>query len=155
MWQIPQLARLQRTSQVQSNLKMSCSYTPVVIPSWWLPDDVSRKRSGLCLWIRDRSVSSIKAIHPRPRFELTARNFRLLPEDFHKNRRPICEHLGDSLHHLSSVNADPHHVLPANIRRMLQHQIERLGPRLLAQICQQSNVAADERLQPRPNRSED
>ncbi len=50
----------------------------------------------------------------------------------HKNGRPVRQNFRDALHHFGSVVAGADHGIAANLRRVLQHQVERFGARLLA-----------------------
>jgi len=68
---------------------------------------------------------------------------------FHKNGRPIRQNFRDPLHHFGGIVAGADHGVASDLRRVLQHQVERFGARLLAEIGQQRDVAADQRLQPR------
>ena len=46
----------------------------------------------------------------------------------------VSEHLGDALHDLGGVVAGADHGVAAQFRCMLQHEVEGLGARLLAQV---------------------
>src|SRR5690242_6107544 len=56
------------------------------------------------------------------------------PLRVHHHRRPIRQHLGDALHHLSRVVARADDRVRAQLGRVLQHDLERLRPGLLAQL---------------------
>src|SRR5665213_1575144 len=54
----------------------------------------------------------------------------------------ITQDLGRALHDLGRIVPDPHDGVGPDAVRMLAHQIERLGPRPLAQLRQNRDVAA-------------
>ena len=70
---------------------------------------------------------------------------------FHHDGRPIRQNFRDALHHFRRVVAGSDDGVASHIRRVLQHQVERFGARPLAEIGQQSNVAADQCLQTSSN----
>src|ERR1700686_3660235 len=72
---------------------------------------------------------------------------------FNNHGCPVGKHFRDALHHFRRVIAGADNRIASDFRRMLQHQIERFGARPLAQIGQQSDIAADNRLQPGSNGS--
>src|SRR5258705_10403802 len=77
-----------------------------------------------------------------------------LCDAFYDHRSPIREHFSDTLHHLSRIVACTNHSISPEFACMLQHQVEGFAARLLTQVRQQRNVAANERLQTRADGSE-
>src|ERR1700688_227409 len=71
-----------------------------------------------------------------------------LLDRFYEYCRAIGQNLGDALHHFSGVVARANHGVAAQFRGVDQHEIESFRAGFLAQICQQSDVATDQRLQP-------
>src|SRR5262249_33755137 len=67
----------------------------------------------------------------------------------------VCQHLRNALHDLGRVIAHRYHRIRAVLRRVLKHQLERILPGLLAQIGEDGDVAADDRLQRRSQISND
>src|SRR5262245_7241315 len=59
----------------------------------------------------------------------------------------VAEHLGDALHELRGVVADADHRVRTHLLGMIEHHVEGLGPRPLAELREQRDVAADEGLQ--------
>src|SRR5207249_10554153 len=59
----------------------------------------------------------------------------------------VAQHLGDALHHLVRVVAHAHHGVGAQLRRVIEHEIEGLLTRLLAQLGEERDVAAEDGLE--------
>src|ERR1043166_7482773 len=55
----------------------------------------------------------------------------------------VGKHLGDALHYFGSVIAETHHRVSAGLRRMHQQQFVGLDTRLLAQLGEDSDIAAN------------
>jgi hypothetical protein len=51
-----------------------------------------------------------------------------------KYRRPIRQHFRDALHHFGRIVSGAYNGIPSHRGGVLQHQVECLGPRSLAQI---------------------
>src|SRR5262249_41599063 len=67
----------------------------------------------------------------------------------------VAQDLGDPAHHFGGVIADADDRIRAQLLCVLEHQLERLAARLLAEAGEQRNVAADQRLQRAAQRAED
>jgi hypothetical protein len=61
----------------------------------------------------------------------------------------VAQDFGDCLHDLGRVIAHADYAIRPCFRRVLQHPLESIAPGLLAQLCIESNVAADQCLQAR------
>jgi len=55
-----------------------------------------------------------------------------LSAGFYYHRRPVCQHFRNALHHFGCVVTGADHGVSTQFSRVLQHQVESLGPRLLA-----------------------
>src|SRR6266446_8508589 len=88
-------------------------------------------------------------------FQSTIKNQHLLLSRLNHNRRPISQYLSDTLHNLGSVIPRPHYSVATQFGRVLQHQVKSFQTGPLTQVCEQRDVAADERLQAGANGAED
>ena len=70
------------------------------------------------------------------------------------HRRAVREHFRDALHHFGRVVTGADYRISAQFRGVLQHQVESLGPGLLAQLGQQSDIATENSLQTGPDGAE-
>jgi hypothetical protein len=77
----------------------------------------------------------------------TIKNQHLLLSRLNHNRRPISQYLSDALHNLGSVIPRPNDSVAAQFGRVLQHTVKSFQTGPLTQVCEQRDVAADERLQ--------
>src|SRR4029077_11308408 len=73
----------------------------------------------------------------------------------HNHGGPVSQHLGDALHDLGGVVASADDGVPAQFGGVGQHQVKGFGTSFFAEVGQQRNVAAQNRLQPGANGSED
>src|ERR1700686_702127 len=78
---------------------------------------------------------------------VSIKNQRLLLSRLHHNRRPISQYLSDALHNLGSVIPRSNYSVATQFGRVLRHKVKSFQTGLLTQICEQRDVAADERLQ--------
>src|SRR3954447_22355109 len=69
-------------------------------------------------------------------------------------RSPVTQNLGHALHDFSGVITQTDHRVRAEGARMFEHPVEGIAPGLLAEISEDGNVSADQRLQPCADRSE-
>src|SRR5579859_438370 len=81
------------------------------------------------------------------------RSSQLLCCSFHYHCGAVREHLGNALHHFGGVIARSDHSIRAEFTSVLQHQVECLSASFLAEVCEQSDIAANEALQPRTDAS--
>ena len=85
----------------------------------------------------------------------TASALGLLLRWFDKNCSAVCQDFGDALHNLGRVVAGSHNGIGAEFGCVLQHEIECFLPSFLAEIRQQRDVPADQRLKSSPDRAKD
>ena len=93
-------------------------------------------KTGRILMARPRSRA-----HPRSRL--------------HDDRRPIREDLGDPRRDFVGIVANPNDPVRPHLVRVLNHQIEGLLARVLAQLGVEGDVTAEERLDPRADIAND
>jgi hypothetical protein len=63
------------------------------------------------------------------------------------NRRTVANDFGHALHQLSRVVTHADYALRPNLSGMLEDALERVGTRILEQIGEECDVAADQSLQ--------
>jgi len=94
---------------------------------------------------QERTPTDLQTIEPS----------RYLFRRFDNNRRAVGEHFGDALHDFGRIVSRAEHGVPAEFCGVLQHKVERFLTCLLAQVGEESDVAANQRLQSRADRAED
>jgi len=65
---------------------------------------------------------------------------------FHEDRGTVSQHLGDTAHNLRRVVARAHDRIGAQLGGMVQHQLEGVRARLLAETGQERDIASYQRL---------
>lgn len=73
---------------------------------------------------------------------------------FHFDGGAVAQHFRHSLHHFRRVVAHAHDRVRALLRRVGEHTVERVFPRLFAEFRKERNVPAYDRLQTRPDRAQ-
>src|SRR6266581_5193208 len=106
---------------------------------------------------RELPHDGLRFIAPSPasrRGRRPHRRSRWSPCRIHDDGRSVAQHLGDALHDLVGIVPDAHHGVRAQLLGVLQHLLEGVGPRLLAQLREQGDVPSHDRLQRRAQRAD-
>src|SRR5437868_465428 len=72
---------------------------------------------------------------------------------FDEDRRTVTKNFRHALHDFSRVVTQTDHRIRAESARVFEHSVERIAPRLFAEIGEDGNVSPDERLQSRADGS--
>src|SRR5689334_14642572 len=109
-------------------------------------------------WL-DGRINKMLDVRLRPKAERTIRSphFERASDSLdrlNEHGRTIRQYFGDALHHFGGIVARAHHSVRTQFRGVQEHEVERFGTRFFAKVGEQSDVAANKRLQPGADRPE-